>query len=81
MKKSNDFLKEYVKLLNDEDLKFLHVRLTYQVGGDLGEVVEFIQKNKEVDRWMASASTSNEIYDMLEQLSYFVNQESKKRSS
>lgn len=79
MKKSNDFLKEYSRRLNDEDLKYLHTRLTFQLGGDLGDVVEFAQENEDVDKWMSSASTSNEIYDMIDQLGYFVGQEVKRR--
>ena len=79
MKKHGDFLREYVRRLNDDDLKYLSTRMTYRVGSDLGEAVELIQKNQELDRWLAGAASCTAFFDMIDQLDGYIQQETKKR--
>ena len=79
MKKYTDVLREYAKRLNDEDLKFLNMRLTHRLGGDVGEAIEFMQRNQEVDRWLSTAGNATDFFDMLDQIDASVQQEVKKR--
>jgi len=65
MKKSTvDLVRKYVRRLPDEDLVYLHARLSQRLGGDLGEAVTFIEKSPEMDRWFATASSADDLYDM-----------------
>lgn len=79
MKKHTDVLKEYVRRLEDADLKFIQMRLTRRLGGDLGEAVELIQRHPEVDRWLATATGANDFFDMIDQIDSYVQAEVKKR--
>jgi hypothetical protein len=69
MRSSNNVLKEYVSSLSYKDLIFLKTRFSQRVGGDLGEAVNFISKNIEIDKWLLSAEGADELYSMLEDLS------------
>ena len=69
MRSSNSVLKEYVSSLSYKDLIFLKTRFSQRVGGDLGEAVNFISKNIEIDKWLLSAEGADELYSMLEDLS------------
>lgn len=79
MKKNNDFLKEYLRKLTEEDFKFVDTRMAYQLQGDLDEVINFISLNKDVDQWLSTASSAFQLFDLLDQFNYFVDQESKRR--
>lgn len=79
MKKVSDTLKEYAKKLNDEDLKFLSTRFNQRIGSDLSDIVEFTQKSPEIDKWLMTAESAGDFFDMLDQIEYFVQQEGKRR--
>lgn len=79
MKKYTDVLREYAKRLNDDDLKYLNMRLTHRLGGDVGEAIEFMQRNQEIDRWLSSAGNATDFFDMLDSIDSSVQQEVKKR--
>jgi hypothetical protein len=79
MKKHTDILREYVRRLNDDDLKFLGARLTHRLGGDLGESLELIQRNQDIDKWLSSASSADDFFNMLDQVDSYIQQEMKKR--
>jgi hypothetical protein len=81
MKKYNDILREYSKRLNEDELKYISIRLARRLGGDLGEAVELIQKHSEVDRWLSSANSAGDFFDMIDQVDVYVQQEIKKRLS
>jgi hypothetical protein len=69
MRSSNSLLREYVSSLSYKDLLFLKTRFSQRVGGDLGEAVNFISKNEEVDKWLSSADGAEDFYQMLDVLS------------
>jgi hypothetical protein len=69
MRSSNSVLKEYVSSLSYKDLIFLKTRFTQRVGGDLGDAVNFISKNIEIDKWLLSAEGADDLYGMLEDVS------------
>jgi hypothetical protein len=81
MKKPDVYLKEYCQRLSDENLKFLAPRLNQKLSGDLAEVVDFLANVKEIDRWLSSAQTSNELYDMIDLIESVVTKENDKRFS
>lgn len=80
-KQHSDVLKEYAKRLHEDELKYISIRLARRLGGDLGEAVELIQKHSEVDRWLSSANSAGDFFDMIDQVDVFVQQEIKKRFS
>lgn len=66
MKKPETLLKEYVTRLSDENLKFANGRLTQRLAGDLPEVLDFFSKSNDMDRWLSSAKTCDDFYNMLD---------------
>lgn len=77
--KFSDTLKDYVKRLSDDDLHFLNVRLSNRLGGDVGEAVEFLQKNSEIDRWLALSNNATEFFDMVDLVDQQLQYEAQKR--
>lgn len=77
MKKAE--LKEYVGKLSDEDLSFLYSRFTQRLSGDLPDALEIVSKTPEVDRWLASAASSEEFYVLVDQLTEYIEKEKKRR--
>jgi hypothetical protein len=69
MTSSNSVLKEYVSSLSYKELLFLKTRFSQRVGGDLGEAVNFVSKNEEMDKWLSVAEGAEDFYQMLEVLS------------
>jgi hypothetical protein len=81
MKNPEVYLKEYCLRLSDENLKFLFARLTQRLGGDLGEVLDFLGNVREIDRWLSSAETCDSLYDMIDLVHSSVVTESERRIS
>lgn len=81
MKKYSDGIKDYIRKMSDEDLRYLQFRLGHRIGGDLAEAIDFLQKNHEVDRLFASASSAFELFDLVDGIDYLLQQEARKRSS
>jgi hypothetical protein len=80
MRKPDVYLKEYCQKLSDDNLKLLGNRLSQKMSGDLGDVLEFLSNNREMDRWLASAQTSIELYDMIDAVGESVATELQKRN-
>lgn len=78
--KAENFLKEYVRRLSDEDLRNLSNRFVQNLCGDKAEISEILSKNSEVDKWLRSASGSSEFFDMLDEVEKLVLVEDKHRS-
>ena len=82
MKKPIDtYLKEYCQRLSDDNLKFLTQRLTQRLLGDTAEVADFLSSTKEIDKWLSSASSSNDFYEMLDVFQDVAEKEDKVRQS
>lgn len=79
MRKPDVYLREYCQRLSDDNLKFLHSRLDARLGGDLPEALDFLGGVKELDKWLASADTCYEIYDMLDLVGESVARECSRR--
>lgn len=72
-------LKEFVRKLTDEDLKYLSVRFTQMLSGDRAEIVEFCSRNKDIDRFLSAASTSHEFFNLLDMVGDYVKKETSYR--
>jgi len=66
VKKPDVYLKEYCQRLSDDNLKFLTGRLNQRLGGDIAEVLDFLSNVREIDRWLASADTSDDLFNMID---------------
>jgi len=74
-----DTVKEYARKLNDDDLRFLQMRLSQRIGADLAEALETLQRNAEVDHWLSMAKSANELYDMVDAVDAALQNEIKRR--
>jgi len=82
MKKPIDtYLKEYCQRLSDDNVKFLTQRLTQRLLGDTAEVIDFLSSTKEIDKWLSSAATSQDFYEMLDMFQSIVEKEDETRQS
>lgn len=81
MKKPDVYLKEYCQRLSDENLKFLAQRLNQRLSGDMAETFEYLSNVREIDRWLSSALTSDELYDMIDQIYSTVQKEYERRNN
>lgn len=72
MKKVSVNLNEYVRRLSDGDLSFLRARFVQNLCGDRAEVLSFLSRDREIDRWLSTAVGGDELFDMLETLSEYV---------
>jgi hypothetical protein len=79
MKNPDNFIKEYVSNLNEEDIKFLYSRLSERFLGDTSEAINFLDKNNDFSKWFYSAKSSNDLYDMIDKVFKFVEKEHNKR--
>ena len=80
MKHCDAILTEYVKKVSDEDLSWLRIRCKQDVSGDKGEIANFFSRDREVDRWLSTAPGADDFFDMLELVSYHVQQEHNRRN-
>jgi hypothetical protein len=79
MKKAEVLVKEYVNKLNDDQVSFLHLRLTQKYADDMSQALEMVSKNIEMDRWLCSATSSAEFFQMLDKLEQQLEKEASKR--
>jgi hypothetical protein len=79
MKKPENMVREYVRRLSDEDLKFINGRLNQRLSNDLSEVLNYLSRANEMDRWLASAKGASELYDMVDMVHSFVEKEGGRR--
>lgn len=80
MKKTETIVKDYIVKLSFDDLKFLSVRFDERIGSDLSEATEFLSRSLEIDRWLQTARSATEFYDMLDEIQYHVDNEISKRA-
>jgi hypothetical protein len=79
MKKPDVYLKEYCQRLSDENLKFLYGRLSQSLGGDIAEVFDYLSNVRELDRWLVSAETSDDLFEMLDLIQSSITKEYERR--
>jgi hypothetical protein len=79
MKKVNTMLAEYAKNLSDEDLAWLRMRVTQNLFGDRADVIAYLSRNREIDRWLSLATTADELFDSIDLIGQFIVDEYDKR--
>lgn len=79
MKNCENVLKEYVRKLIDDDLKYLFFRCNQLLCGDRAEISEFLSQNRDLDRWLQSAASASELFDMLDLVSDAAKKEHSRR--
>ena len=67
-----DLMHSYLRKLSDDDRSFLQLRFRERMCGDMGEAVAFLQRNSEMDRWLSTASTANDLYDMVDTVAQYL---------
>ncbi len=81
MKRPDIYLKEYCQRLSDENLKFLQSRFSQNLSGDAEEILVYLSNVREIDKWLVSAESHDDFYDMLDLIQYSVNKEHDRRSN
>jgi hypothetical protein len=79
MKNCDNAVREYVRRLSEDDLRFLNSRLGQQLFGDRAEASGFLSQNREIDRWLSSAVTATEFFDGLDLVAEYVEKECARR--
>lgn len=62
----NTIVNEYVKSLSEEDLRFLHMRMTLLCDGDYQDIFKKFEENFKLNSWLMTASSHAEFYEMIE---------------
>jgi hypothetical protein len=81
MKKPEVILRECVSKLSEVQLEFLNDRFQQRLSGDIPECLDLISKLPELDRWLASAQSSDEFFEMVDRIADQVLKEYNKRGS
>jgi hypothetical protein len=79
MKKVDVMLKEYVTKLALDDLKYLSGRFNQRTGADLAEAIDALSTCADIDKWLLSAQSCDEFYDMIDTAQEYVDRELGKR--
>ena len=73
-------VKECVKKISDEDLKWLSVRLKERFGGDLGEALVLIHdRYGDLNRILSNTPSADAVYDVTDIIDKYIQEEIKKR--
>jgi hypothetical protein len=78
-KQIDSYLKEYCQRLSDEQVQFLAQRLTQKLFGDAAEVLDFLSNTRELDKWLSSAASCKDFYDMIDLFQSIVEKEDQNR--
>lgn len=75
MKKIDTVLRDYVSKLPFDSLKYLFDRFDERVGPDLHEAIDFVSKNSDIDKFLASAKNYEEFWGVVDQVAAHVEKE------
>jgi CRISPR/Cas system-associated endonuclease/helicase Cas3 len=70
---------EYVSSVSEDTLQFLNTRLTEKLFGDLAEALEEMSKDKRMDNILSDASSSESVFNLLDEIKDVVYKECKKK--
>ncbi len=79
MKNHGTTLKEYASRISDDDLKYLHTRLSQRLSNDVAEALQVLGRVGDVDRAFRDAGNSEGVYETLDELQVFIETEFDKR--
>ena len=74
-------LEEFVQGLSHEAFSFLKSRCRQDLCGDKADVANMLAGNPTIDAWLSSATTGDEWFEMLRNVSRFVRAEAIRRDS
>jgi hypothetical protein len=81
-KSTDQQIKECVKKISEEDLKYLYTRLSQRLGGDIGEAMSLIQNQyPELNKVLSAAPTCTEVYNLIDIIDRCVQEPAKKFAS
>ena len=72
-------VREFANTLSDSELLFVTTRLADRFAGDLAEGLDFLSKNKNIDALLCTAHSSEEFYDVVDQITDVLRQECEKK--
>ena len=72
-----DLVRNYVRSLGEGDLGWICNRLRDRLGGDVAEVVNFMSKSPQIDRWLSETRTANELYDCVDIVQRYAEQDNR----
>lgn len=78
--KAPNVLREYAAALNDEELKYLYMRLDQRFTGDVAEALLIMQRHEGIDNWLKSAKSYHDFFGLLDVVVNQFEYESKRRS-
>lgn len=78
-KEQRNAVVEYATGLSEDELRWLGVRLTERLSGDLPEALEALSKSEKVDAVLASANSANDFYDLIDKIRDVLVKEAKKK--
>lgn len=79
MKRTDAQIKEFCRTLSDEQLRFLNMRFFQNYPGDRAEVLDFLSKNKVVDKYLSTAASCDDFFDYYDHIGELVKQEVDRR--
>jgi len=79
MRKPDMILREYANRISDDELKFLHTRLSQRLSGDVAEALQLMGKDPALDRLLREQQGGKELYDVIDDLQVYLDQQFKKR--
>jgi hypothetical protein len=79
--KFSDTAKDYARKLNDDELRFLSLRLSQRLGADLSEAIDVLQRNPDIDYWLSLSKNATEFYEMIDSVDALLQIEAKRRYS
>ena len=73
-------VKEYVRRLSEDDLRKVATKLAYKVAGDRSECALIFERDKDINRWLCSATGADDWFDMVEVIEEAAQEEQARRS-
>lgn len=74
-----EFLKSYARRLSEHEIQTLYLLFKEKLAGDYAEAIGILQRAQDLDRWLSSAATHDEFFQMLDLVEENVTNEYKKR--
>lgn len=68
-------LKDYVRRLGDEELSYLGLRSSQCLFGDRAEMAQYLSRHEVINRWLQTAKSAAELFDMFDQVGEHVERE------
>lgn len=77
---TENFVREYVRRLSDEDLKAISLRFSQNLCGDKAEIADLLSRSMEIDKWLRSATTAADYFSMMDDIERVTSAEAEKRN-